>query len=200
MKDKGFNHLTTDLRAVHPDLKLISTDMIVVADWVRLKCRYGCPAYGKHLCCPPFAPTPDETRRVLSEYSSAIIVRLQMPASSDTGRDQAKSHVRGYKMRLQRIVCELERRAFLSGYYKAFSMASSPCHLCEKCVIEEMLEKGESVSSFDALRCRHKDTMRPSMEACGIDVFKTLENAGYSPRVLRDYSESVELFGLMLID
>jgi hypothetical protein len=38
------------------------------------------------------------------------------------------------------------------------------------------------------------------MEACGIDVFETLQNAGYTPKVLKDYSEKVELFGLILLD
>ena len=38
------------------------------------------------------------------------------------------------------------------------------------------------------------------MEACGIDVFKTVQNAGYKPKVLRDCKEKVELFGLILLD
>jgi predicted metal-binding protein len=42
--------------------------------------------------------------------------------------------------------------------------------------------------------------MRPSMEACGVDVFKTLENAGYSPLVLKSYSEKVVLFGMVLLE
>jgi hypothetical protein len=52
--------LLSNLRTVHEDLKPISTG-IVVADWVRLKCRYGCLGYGSHFCCPPFAPSPQET-------------------------------------------------------------------------------------------------------------------------------------------
>jgi hypothetical protein len=38
------------------------------------------------------------------------------------------------------------------------------------------------------------------MEACGIDVFKTLDNAGYDPKVLNDYAERLELFGMVLLD
>jgi len=33
-----------------------------------------------------------------------------------------------------------------------------------------------------------------------VDVFKTLENAGYSPQVIRSYSERVVLFGMVLLD
>jgi predicted metal-binding protein len=50
------------------------------------------------------------------------------------------------------------------------------------------------------VKCRNKEIMRPSMEACGIDVFKTLQNAGYKPKVLGDCKELVELFGLILLD
>ena len=55
MNDEDRDLLLTELRRIHPDIRLISTDAIVVAEWVRLKCRYGCRACGKHLCCPPFA-------------------------------------------------------------------------------------------------------------------------------------------------
>ncbi|HPE63812.1 MAG TPA: DUF2284 domain-containing protein, partial [Methanothrix sp.] len=40
------------MKEVHPDLKLVSSEDVAVASWVRLKCRYGCKAYGKHLGCP----------------------------------------------------------------------------------------------------------------------------------------------------
>src|SRR5512138_2827167 len=196
--EKNLDSLLNELKSVHPDLRLISTDLIVVANWVSWKCRYGCPAYGKHLCCPPFAPTADETRKMVSEYSSAILVRLEVPAGF--GREEAKSLANEGKTKLQRIVCDLERQAFLSGYYKAFGMSSSPCHLCESCVIEEQLSSGKIISDFDALKCRHKEIMRPSMEACGIDVFKTLDNAGYDPKVLKDYAGTLELFGMVLLD
>ncbi len=135
---------------------------------------------------------------MISEYSSAIIVRLEVPASS--GREDAKRLANEGKTKLQKIVCDLERQAFLSGYYKAFGMSSSPCYLCESCVIEDKLARIEMISELDAVRCRHKDVMRPSMEACGIDIFKTLDNAGYDTKVLKDYAERLELFGMVLLD
>jgi len=192
--------LLSDLKTVHEDLKPISTGLVVVADWVRLKCRYGCRGYGSHFCCPPFAPSPQETRKVLSEYRQAVLVRIQVPPSPDPSPDSARAHVFGYKTKLQRAVFELEKKAFLSGYYKAFGMSSSPCHLCKICVAKEKLDKGEPVELNDAMLCRHKDVMRPSLEACGIDVFQTLRNAGYSPAVLKDFSEGVDIFGMVLLE
>jgi predicted metal-binding protein len=198
---KDIDAILLDLRTVHPDLLLISTKMIVVSDWVRLKCRYGCRAYGRQFCCPPYSPTSEETRRVLSEYDSAIVVRLQasMPGAG-ASRDQAMSSAREAQASLQRIICDLEKKAFLSGCYKAFGMGATPCGLCQSCVAEERLEKGEAINPLDIARCRHRDLIRPSMEACGIDVFKTLMNSGFDPRVLTHYSDMLEIFGLLLLD
>jgi len=75
--NKNIDDLLSELKSIHEDLYPISTEIIVVADWVRLKCKYGCENYGKHLCCPPFTPTPDETRAVLSEYRHAVLARFE---------------------------------------------------------------------------------------------------------------------------
>jgi predicted metal-binding protein len=85
---------------------------------VRLKCHYGCRGYGSHFCCPPFAPTPQETRQVLSEYRYAVLVRIQVQPSPDPSPDSARAHVFGYKVKLQKAVFELEKKAFLSGCRK----------------------------------------------------------------------------------
>ena len=38
------------------------------------------------------------------------------------------------------------------------------------------------------------------MEACGIDVFKTLKTSGYGMKVLGSYVKDVKLFGLVLLE
>ncbi|MGD0950979.1 MAG: DUF2284 domain-containing protein [Methanotrichaceae archaeon] len=198
--NEDLNSLLSNLRSIHQDIKPISTDMIVVADWVRFKCRYGCRAYGKHLCCPPYAPTPEEMRRVVSEYKTAILARFETLPGPGTDPTHTHHYLMNSVTHLHKTVYHLEIKAFLSGYYKALGFYAMPCALCETCVAEEKLEKGEEVSLLDTTKCKHKDIMRPSMEACGVDVFKTLENAGYSPRVLKSYSEQVVLFGMVLLE
>jgi len=200
MVEEMMNELLSNLRQIHEDIRFLSSDKIAVSDWVRLKCRFGCRAYGKHFCCPPFAPTPDEMRRTIGEYRHAILVRIQVVGIAGSTPDLARDRVHERKKDLQKIVYELERKAFLSGYYKTFAMASSPCHFCAECVAEEKLQKGETLSANDALSCRHKDLMRPSLEAVGVDVFQTTRNAGYNLKVLKDYSEGAEIFGLVLLD
>jgi len=197
---KDIDALISELKTIHGDLIPVSPNIVIVANWVRLKCRFGCKSFGKHLCCPPYAPTPQETKAILSEYRHALLARFEAkPDQKQLPRHPARA-LNSSVTRLHKTIFELERTAFLAGYYKAFGMGAMPCTLCETCVIEEMQEKDQAVFELDVLKCRHKELMRPSMEACGIDVFQTLKNAGFNPRILKDYAERVELFGLLLID
>jgi predicted metal-binding protein len=198
--NKDLESLLSELKTVHEDLRLIPTEIIVVADWVRLKCRYGCDNYGKHLCCPPFSPTPQETRAILSEYRNAALARFEAKPDSKLTPKHAVKALSNSVVKMQKTVAELEKTAFLAGCYKAFGMNAMPCALCETCVIEEIQKKDQAVFELDGVKCKNKEIMRPSMEACGIDVFKTLQNAGYRPHVLKDCKETVELFGLILLD
>ena len=200
MVDVNCEGILSSLKEIHRDISPIPAKDVVVADWVRFKCMYGCNAYGKHFCCPPFAPTPDETRKVLSEYVMAVVIRLRSPAPSSTeDKDLAWESANRVKTDLQKLVCDLEKKAFLSGSPKAFGMASSPCHLCKTCFAEEKLDKDLSVSRSDIAFCRHRGQVRPSMEACGIDVFSTVKNAGCNPGVLTSYSQDLEVYGLVLL-
>ncbi len=85
---------------------------------------------------------------------------------------------------LRRIVAKLEREIFLDGYYKAFGMGSGPCYLCREC--------GEF--------CREPDSARPSMEACGIDVFATARANNFPIAVLKKRGLMGNYYGLVLIE
>jgi predicted metal-binding protein len=149
--------------------KRISPKKIFTAEWVRRKCQYGCDGYGQHLTCPPFTPTPQETQRMLDEYTTAILVHCP---STWTDIDD--------------IIPVLERDAFLSGYYKAFGLGSGPCSLCDHCDFEH--------------GCLHPEQARPSMEACGIDVYKTVRTAGYPIEVVKDRRSPQNYYGILLLE
>ena len=55
---------------------VIPVEDIVVSDWVRMKCRFGCKGYGKHLSCPPYTPDPEEMRRILHGYRTMMLLRF----------------------------------------------------------------------------------------------------------------------------
>jgi len=66
----------------------IAPEDIVVAHWVRFKCRYGCKGYGKHFGCPPYAPSPEETWKMIGEYTTALLVRFDgVPGHGEFGPD-----------------------------------------------------------------------------------------------------------------
>ncbi len=56
--------------------KYIDPQSVVIGYWTRYKCQYGCGAYGKSLCCPPHTPTPDETKKILTDYNVGLLVHF----------------------------------------------------------------------------------------------------------------------------
>jgi predicted metal-binding protein len=97
------------------DAKIIPAKSIVVAEWVRLKCQFGCDGYGECLSCPPNSPTPEKTRKMLTHYKYALLIH---------GDEHTE---------ITDIVAKLERMIFLDGYHKAFAMGAGPCELCSRC-------------------------------------------------------------------
>jgi len=152
------------------EAKAIKTKDVVTAEWVRLKCQFGCGGFNQHLTCPPFSPTPDLMRKTLDEYEWAILLKFKPPWPD--------------KIRL--AITDIERSIFLSGYYKAFGLASGPCEICEECNAKEGI-------------CRYPDKARPSMEACGIDVYATARGAGFPIKVVKTHDETPTYYGLVLV-
>ena len=88
--------------------KIIETSSISVREWVRWKCLYGCQFLGKDAYHPPTTPDAESTRKMLSEYTRAIL--LNGPAA------KALTEAAG----------KLEGEAYQKGYYKAFAFAALP--------------------------------------------------------------------------
>jgi len=194
---KDLDTLLADFKHIHSDFKLISTDKIEVAEWVRWKCRYGCKAYGKHLNCPPYVPSPEETRRLIQCYDKAILARFEAIPNADVPPYRIHHYLWDAIKELYDTMFELERHAFLSGYYKAFAMVGLCCSYCDECIPE----RGKTVLDNAPKRfCEHADKMRPGMEACGIDVFKLVRNVGYELEVLTSPYEKITFFGLLLLE
>jgi len=157
-------------------VKLIDADNVVVADWVRLKCRYGCDEYGVGRLCPPRVPSVDETRKVLACYSKGLIF---------TYGDVREGELRLRQREHREMVYRLEREMFLDGYVRAFGMGCGPCRLCDACDLQEP--------------CSFPEKARPSMEACGIDVYGTMANVGMELRVVQRREDPFTMVGLVLI-
>ena len=165
-----FCHLAIKLGA--KDAKVIRAEDIVVSEWVRLKCQYGCGNYGQSLTCPPHTPDPEEFRKVLKGYEWAVLIKFEDVRQGGSWES------------LHDVVAKLEREIFLSGYHSAFGLASGPCPYCTECNLEE---------------CVHSEIARPSMEGCGIDVYSTVRKAGFKLEVVKNREDRPVYFGLVLV-
>ena len=65
------------------DAKIIPTNKVVVEDRVVLKCKVGCNNYGKTLACPPYTPSAEEFRKIVSEYNYAMFMKFKSKAQAD---------------------------------------------------------------------------------------------------------------------
>jgi predicted metal-binding protein len=165
------------------DTLLISVEDICIAEWVRLKCKYGCNKYGSSWCCAPETPEPDRARAILQEYSKALLIC--------TSSSNAQFYRDNHKKRRQQVsswkgTLMLERHLFLSGYYKAFALAAERCALCKECAYPEP--------------CRFPTSKRPSVESFSIDVFKTIENAGKKCEVHNDINAEYTCYSIILLE
>lgn len=95
--------------------KVVRPRDVVCAEWVRLKCEYGCDGFGRCRTCPPHSPTPERTRRALDGYRRLLLI-----------------HVRHGKA-VTPLVVQLERELFLAGFHQAFAWGAGPCQLCRRC-------------------------------------------------------------------
>ncbi|GJQ60062.1 MAG: DUF2284 domain-containing protein [Candidatus Scalindua sp. AMX11] len=84
------------------------------------------------------------------------------------------------------MLLAIEHKANFAGFYKAFALGAGPCPLCAECNVE--------------VSCTAPKDARPSMEACGIDVFGTVRNNGFEIKFLEHKNEYVKYFGLLLLE
>lgn len=181
--------------------KPIPVSDIVVDDWVRLKCRFGCSAYNRRFHCPPYTPTPTQIHNILKDYEWAILIGFTFPLGP---YKDAKNYT-PYKALVQRKLFAIERAAFLAGYYKAFCFSSGPCRLCypQECRMKKPVTNVSDLIRFRILGyklyCRHARMARPAMEGCGIDVFATARKMGLPLQVLTSHEDILHNYGLLLV-
>lgn len=123
-------------------------------------------------------------------YGSSLMCPPHTPKPEET-REMLDSYKRAIlfesaSSNTKKIAVQIEREIFLSGFHKALGLGAGPCRLCQSCAFDE--------------GCRNPDDARPSMEACGIDVFATARKHGFTITVVRTYKDPQHYFGLVLIE
>ena len=158
-------------------------EKIDVAEWVRLKCQFGCSQYNTNWCCPPASPDLVKVRAVLQEYSQALLL-IGSRQCKDFYLNNAKR--RAEQVRSWKEVVGIERQLFLEGYDKAISLVSSSCALCKKCTYPEA--------------CRFPKERRPPIEAFSIDLIGTLDKLRMRTPVAQNTDESFKYYAIILLE
>lgn len=176
---------------------------IVVDPRANLKCQVPiCPNYRNNLMCPPYVMTASDFQEILLIYKFAILIRGKVTISEEIIEaankensigDLYKNHLHSFKPtwsklnEFNEIISKVEAAAFNMGYRFAAGFSGGSCKLCDECVVKQ-----------SSVICRHPLKARPSMEAVGIDVFKTAEQTGIIDNTsIRD---TIIVYGLVLVD
>ncbi len=135
-----------------------------------LKCMFGCSDWGYGHTCPSRKGSlqPWEYEKVLRNFKRGIIIH-----STD-------------KKISQDVSFEIERQAFIDGFYFAFSM--SDCSCCEKC------------TGFAGAKCANPQKARPAFHSVGIDVFKTVRQFNLPIETLKERGETANWYSAVFID
>ena len=164
----------------YTDFKWIRPKDIVTAEWVRMKCLFGCKSYGRNASCPPNVPNVMECRRFFDSYATGVVFHFQKKIRKPEER-HAWSKV------VNQGLLTLERAVFLAGYYKVFLLFMDSCALCADC---------PGVRG----QCKNPASARPSPESMGVDVFSTVRRHDYPIQVLSDYSQTMNRYAFLLIE
>jgi predicted metal-binding protein len=162
------------------DYKWIEPKDIVVAQWVRMKCTFGCGEYGRNATCPPNVPPIPECRAFFNNYDTAALFHFEHAVDKPEDRH-------AWTRQVNQTLLKLERDVFMSGYHKAFLLFMDSCYLCVECPGKRD-------------ECKNPRLARPSPESMGMDVFATVRQYGYTISVLKDYSEPMNRYAFLMIE
>jgi len=189
-------YLKLEVPGVPVAARVVDPASVVTAPWVAFKCLYGCN--DQTWMCPPYSPDFKRTREVLDSYRRGILFHFPV-------RPEVSTILLG-KVRKDAIL-KLESEIFKDGYYKAYTFASGPCLVCLSPAEAERAGKekrkprdwcGRKTGANS--ECIQRDKARPSMEACGIDVYATARNNGFPIAPLRTRHETRNHYSLIMVD
>jgi predicted metal-binding protein len=163
----------------YSDYRWIDPHQILVAQWVRMKCMFGCVDYGHGAACPPHTPSVSECERFFNEYEDAVIFHFDGIVEKPEER-----HVWSAKINTDLI--KLEREVFLAGFERAFMLPMDSCALCKEC-------------TGDRKTCNNPKMARPTVEAMAVDVYTTVRRFGYTINVRTDYNQKMDRFAFLMV-
>jgi len=162
------------------DFRWLDAADIVVGQWVRMKCLYGCVEYGRTATCPPHTPSVADCAQFFREYRHVAVFHFEKKVARPEDR-----HAWSRKLNLDLL--KVEHEVFKAGYVKAFLLFLDSCNVCLEC------PGGPS-------GCKEPKLARPTPDALAMDVFATVRKIGYPIEVLSDYSQAMNRYAFLLVD
>lgn len=163
----------------YKDYKWMDPRQIVVSQWVRMKCLFGCREYGQCAACPPNTPSVADCERFFNEYSDALIFRFAHRVKKPESRFS-------WTRKTNQKLLKLEREIFLAGYERTFLLFMDSCCFCTECT---------------GLRdqCREPRRSRPAPEAMAVDVYSTVRKFGFPIQVCTDYNQEMNRYAFLMV-
>ena len=163
----------------YADYKWIDPKRIIVAQWVRMKCMFGCGEYGHGGACPPNTPSVAECERFFKEYSDAIILHFE-------GRMKKPEDRHAWSAKINAKLIKLERDVFLAGFERTFLLFMDSCCFCKTC-------------SGDRTTCAQPRMARPAPEAMAVDVYTTVRQYGFPINVRTAYDQKMDRYAFLMV-
>ena len=166
-KFKKYTQLAKQLQM--SNAKVISPKDIFFDIRAKLKCRWGCDDFFKNsIKCHTRKTSFQERIEMIKAYKYILLIH---------------SH---YAIDLSRAALEIEKTAFLDGYYFAFAIRY--CNLCKNCSIDQ------------GHPCPTPEKVRPCDQSFGINVYETARNLSLPCNVLQGKEETQNRYGFVLIE
>lgn len=167
--DKYKKYIETAKKKGMVDALIISPADICFDIRTQLKCAWGCDRqFIPNAKCDNRGITYEERVKMVKQYKTILLLH-----SHDV-------------QQLGKVVLEIEKTAFLDGYYLAFAV--NACHICNKC---------QAMKGND---CLHPEKVRPCACLFGMDIYKTVRKLELPCEVLQDKKTTENRYGFVLID
>jgi predicted metal-binding protein len=157
------------------DAKIITTDVVVIDERVRVKCVYPkCGSYGTNAHCPPHAMDLDLVRKVVNNFQYAIFIMLKASSKKLAGGPESREKKLwvGPHTKMYEIIAKIESEANRDGYYLSTAFSAGPC----KAVF---CPNDECSALVPGKGCRHSLKARGSMSGAGMDAYAMAVKVGW---------------------
>ncbi|NNF97819.1 MAG: DUF2284 domain-containing protein [Desulfobacteraceae bacterium] len=163
----------------YSDYRWIDAKRIIVSQWVRMKCKFGCSEYGRGGACPPNTASVAECERFFREYTNAVILHFE-------GKMDKPEDRHAWSAKINAKLVKLERAVFLAGFERTFLLFMDSCCFCKAC-------------TGNRETCEQPRMARPAPEAMAVDVYSTVRQFGFDINVRGNVDQKMDRYAFLMV-